>query len=796
MKFTLSWLKKFLITESTLEQIATALTDLGFEVEEIIDRSEELRSFEVARIKKTTPHPAADKLQICEVETSNGVLQIVCGASNARAGLNVVLATIGTIIPNGNFKIKESDIRGVKSFGMLCSEEELLISTSSDGIIELPKDAEIGAPFGKYFGLDDPQIHIDVTPNRGDALSVYGIARDLAAKGHGTLVPVEECKIEAQFNSNFTVKINDFESCKFFAAREIKNLKNCESPNWLKELLSNVGVGSISAVVDVTNYVSHTFGQPLHAYDRIKLAGNSLNIGVLDAQSNFAALNDKQYELVVGDLVVSDDDHVQCLAGIIGGAASACDSNTHTIILESANFSSKLVTKSGRRHNIITDSRHKFERNVDSSFALAALDIATSLIVSICGGESSNLFMQGDPKVQPRIIDFPLSFFEKITGLNIPSSVTCDILLKLGFTVETEKDSFKLTVPSWRSDITIKEDIVEEIMRVHGYDKLVPIKLPIIDNEKILPKDQRRASDVKRVLAGTGYTETVNWSFTDKNLAKLFSELKPELTLQNPISADLNYMRPSIVPSLLKAATRNFARSVKDLALFEVGPVFNGLSPEDEKTFASGIRAGYDNIKSSHHPAAREIDVFDIKSDVELVLTAAGLNLDKLQIKNGVALPYYHPTRSATIQMGNIILGFFGQIHPTILKAFYIEENVYAFELNLTNIPFRKSKLGLREEFKSSDYQGIVRDFAFTIRTDQTIGEVLGFVKNIDKKLIKSVDLFDVYTGAKLAQDSKSIAMSVNIQADDRTLSEQDISALTKLIITSVEQKFNAKLRE
>jgi len=795
MKFTLSWLKQFLETENTLDEITTALTDIGFEVEEIIDRSKELKDFEVAHILKTSPHPSADKLQICEVESAKGVLQIVCGASNARANLKVVLANVGTIIPNGNFKIKESEIRGIKSLGMLCSEEELLISDSSSGIIELSQDAEVGVSFAKYYGLDDPIIHIDVTPNRGDALSVYGIARDLAAKGLGTLKTFDIPQIKTDFNTEFSIKVEDLQACKFFAACEIKNLKNCESPDWLKKLLNNIGVGSISAIVDITNYISYTYGQPMHAYDKSKLAGNNLNIKILEDSVKFTALNIKEYELSAGDLSINDSRSVQCLAGIIGSNASACDLDTTNIILEAANFNPKLIANTGRKHNIITDSRHKFERNVDSSFAPIALNIAASMIVSICGGLTSQIIAQGKSEVPLKTVDFPLDFFTKLTGLEVQSQIISDILLSLGFKVDFSKDIFKLTVPSWRPDIEIKEDIAEEIMRIYGYDKLPSVKLPEVNIEKILSKEQRRISDIKRILAATGFIETVNWSFVDRNLAKLFSNVKSELTLQNPISLDLNYMRPSIILSLLKIASKNFARSVKDLSLFEVGPVFDSVSPEDEKTFASGIRAGYDNQKSSHAPTLREIDVFDIKADVESVLNSCGLGLDRLQIRSNAAPSYYHPTRSASIQMGNNVLGYFGQIHPTTLKAFDIDVNIYGFELDLTNIPYGKNKFGLRDEFKFSDFQTVVRDFAFTISVDQAVGEILSFVKNIDKKLIRAVDLFDVYTGNKVEAGSKSIAISVNIQADDRTLTESELALLSKSIITSVEQKFKARLR-
>lgn len=788
MKFTLSWLKKFLDTNASVIEIANALTNIGLEVEEIIDRSAELNGFEVAKINKIIKHPSADKLNLCEVETSNGVLQIVCGAANAKPGIKVVFAKIGTLIPNGNFKIKESEIRGAKSYGMLCSAAELMVGLDSEGIIELPESAKIGEQFLKYFGLDDPVFHINVTPNRGDALGVYGIARDLAAKGIGTLKQLEIPIIKDNFVSNFNVKISNNHACPIFLLREIKDINNKQSPEWLVHLLQNIGLGSISAMVDVTNYISYSFGQPMHAYDTSKIAGD-FTIELLDHNAKLIALNDKEYELKSGDLIIRDDKQIHCLAGIIGGKESSCREETSSILLEAACFDGVILAKAGRRLQIDTDSRYRFERNVDQSFTKVALDIATNMILSICGGEASKQVTQGEINIPARIIEFTGQYLTKITGLTLADKQIITILEKLGFTTLVKDKVISLTVPSWRQDISIKEDIVEEIMRIYGYDQLPQVELPKSNISQIISREQKRVFDLKRLMANSGYNEVVTWSFMDSKIAKLFADLKPELFLRNPISSDLNYMRPSVIPNLLKLIAKNQARSFKNLAFFEVGPVFSGCLPENEQQVLSAVRCGF-NMPKNWHVKARLIDVFDLKADLAELLSFLGLNIEKCQI-NDCSLPYYHPTRSAILQLGKNIIANFGQIHPNIF-----DQDVFAFELNLSKLPISKPKFGKKDDFFVSDFQCITRDYAFIISSDQPVGDMLSYIKNIDKKLIRSVEIFDIYTGEKIEKGTKSVAISLQIQADDRTLNETDINTLNELIISSVEQKFKAKLRE
>ncbi|HJD61760.1 MAG TPA: phenylalanine--tRNA ligase subunit beta [Rickettsia endosymbiont of Columbicola hoogstraali] len=829
MKFTLSWLKQFLDTSDSVTEIAESLTAIGLEVEEIIDKAADLQKFEVAYIVSTKPHPSADKLKICEVETKNGNLQIVCGASNARAGIKVVLANIGVEIPNGKFKIKESNIRGEKSCGMLCSEEELLLASESEGIMELPKDAVIGESFTKCYGLDDPVFAINVTPNRGDALGVYGIARDLAAKGIGTLKELEIPKVKSTFSSKIKLNIKDKEACPLFTFREIRNLKNKPSPDWLQKLLKNIGVKPISIIVDVTNYMSYSFDQPMHAYDADKLRGDvrvecamsfprrresiipnnekiteeNNNKVILDSRlrgndigdgSGFHALNDKKYLLNESDLVVKDENGVQALAGIIGGISSSCDSNTTNILLEAACFNAKMVAASGRRLQIDTDSRYRFERNIDRNFTEKALNIATDLILSICdGGEVSEIVISGEKEPAKKTLDFSVDYLEKITGIKLNIKGIEAILNKLGFVTDVKNEVIKVTPPSWRHDINILEDLVEEITRIYGYDKIESIKLPELEQDNNRLRDHKRISSFKRILASKGYDEVVTNSFMNSRDVKLFTELKDELFLLDPISVEDDYMRPTIVPNLLDIVRKNLARSIKDMAFFEVGPNFLDLN--NEATYLTAILTGSYNNKNPHS-MGRSYDIFDLKSDLETIFDYVGLSIEKCIVSNQVTPLYYHPTRSVNLALGKNLLGHFGQVHPKILKHYDIKEEVFAFELNITNLPISKAKFGKRDEFIISDYQANFRDYAFIIAYDQPVGEIISYINNFNKKLVKSVILFDIYSCDKLPEGKKSIAIRVGLQADDRTLNEDDLNSFSKDLIANIEQKFQGTLRE
>ena len=790
MKFTLSWLKQFLDTDANLDTITSTLTHIGLEVEEVIDQSKDLASFEVAEIIDTKPHPDANKLQICSVQTKSEILQIICGAPNARQGIKVVLAPIGSVIPNGDFKIKQQKIRGQDSFGMLCSADELKIGHDSDGIIELDNDATIGESFVRYAGLDDPVIHINVTPNRADALGVYGIARDLAAAKIGTLKDIETSVISENFDSSIKVK-SITQDCPLFAIRELKNIKNCESPRWLQKLLTSIGISSISAIVDITNYICFTFGQPMHAYDAQKFYGNI----VIDNNSTdieFLALDEKEYKLINNDIVVKDNKNILCLAGIIGGKSSACSSNTTNIILEAAIFGANQVAKTSQRLGINTDSKHRFERHVDPCFTLNALDLATNLIKEICGSDSTyisavNLDKLGE--INRRNINFNINFLHSYAGIHLTQETIINILTSLCYVCKSLSDQeIDITVPSFRNDVSSKEDIVEEILRIYGYDNIPEIRFAGQKFQSLLTEEQNRISSMKRILAAKGYHEVVTWSFMDSKKAKLFNKIYDELRLLNPISSDLDYMRPSIIPNLLSAAKRNINRSMKDLSLFEIGCVFK---KDQEYQFASGIRTGL-NIAKNCHETSREYDVFDIKSDISHI---CGLDISKFKINTDNVPSYYHPSRSATLMLGKNIIGYFGQIHPMILKEFDIEQNVVAFEINVMNIPFSRIKHGKRGEYIASDYQLIERDYAFIIDKEHPVGDMIQYIYNVDKSRIKSVNIFDIYEGDKIEESKKSIALSVIIQDNNKTLNQDEITKIHETIINGIEKQFGASLR-
>ncbi len=796
MKFTLSWLKKFLKTDANLTEISDGLTYIGLEVESIVDRREELKDFEIAQIINVQPHNDSNKLQICDILTEDGNLQIVCGASNAKPKIKVVLAKIGTLIPNGNFKIKESSIRGIKSFGMLCSSNELLIGADSAGIIEMPEYAKIGDSLIDYFGLNDPIFDINVTPNRGDALSIYGIARDLASKGLGSLITYETPKLKNLYKSTINIDVKNHDISKIFFMREIRNIKNIESPVWLKDLLNNIGAKSISAAVDVVNYIMYSYGQPMHVYDKDKLSSNNISVDLLDHTEKFFALNDKEYDLLNNDLVISDGKSTLAIAGIIGSKNSACDENSVNIILEAAHFAPEYIIKTGQRLLINSDSRYRFERNIDPNFILTALDLATNMILSICTGEPSEISIFNNYKKPIIEISFSSSILKELTNIELENKEIIDILVKLGFNCNYENNSvnFLCFPPSWRSDISIKEDVAEEIARIYGYDN-IPI-VPIISNvtEHNLSSEFSRILEIKNILARKSYDEVVTYSFMNSNDAKLFADFNQDLEIINPIIVDYNYMRPSILPNLLKIIKKNHARSIFDMSLFEAGPVFLSSSIREEINHIAGIRCGLHTHKNIYSDQ-RFFDIIDIKGDIEQILNFCNLTLDKCQFHEN-KLNYYHPARSTTIKLGKNILAHIGQIHPSILKYYNIECDVVAFELYIDNIPFSKMKYGKRDDFIISNFQPIFRDYAFLLDDDKEIGAILNYIRNFNKILIKSAEIFDIYKGRNIELGKKSITIKIMIQPQNNNLTDEDINNLTNDLLKNLLNKFGLQLRE
>ncbi len=797
MKFTLKWLKQFLDTNASLKEITDNLNLIGLEVDSVADPGQDLREFEVGKIKHAETHPNADNLKLCKVESSSGELEIVCGAPNAREGIKVVLAKVGTIIPTNGMKIKQSKIRGVTSNGMLCSEKELGVGTDGQDIIELPEQAKIGEEFSPYYGLDDPVIEIDLTPNRGDCLGVYGIARDLAATGIGSLKEPDYAPVNSQNSSNIKLEISNEQDSSLFIAREFKNVKNTESPQWLKNLLKNIGHEPISALVDITNYIVFSYGRPLHVYDADKISGNKLIIDRATKGEKFTGLDDNNYELAGGEIVVRDETQLQALGGIIGAKDSGCSFASKNIILEAALFDPISVAKTGRYHMIDTDSRYRFERGVDANFTNTGAEIASRMIQDICGGEPCEYVISGQTSWPEREIEFDINTLGQKAGQQIGKEKISTILNGLGFGVsEKSENTLQLQIPSWRNDISIKEDIVEEITRIYGYNNLVLKTLPQPTSREVhrlISTKQDKIQTSSRLMALLGYNEVVSWSFMDRQLAENFTEISEDLKLVNPIAGNLDYMRPSIIPNLLNMAKLNLSRSLTDFALFEIGPTFKGLKPEEEITKLEAIRLGKISRKNIHE-AARDVDIYDIKADLERLCYEIKIPFNSLRYSFDAA-SYYHPTKSARLLLGKNEIATFGEIHPKILKQFDITETVVALEVNYESLPNKPSKTTSKGEYKASKYQKVSRDFAFLVPEDKPVAELTNIISKIDKQLIRNIEVFDIYKGDKIDSGYKSVALNVEIQADDHTLQESELTDLSNRIIEDA-KKIGSILRD
>lgn len=785
MKFSLSLLKRFLQTDASLETIGETLTAIGLEIESITDVSATLAPFVVAEILEATPHPDADKLRVCKVRAAQGELQIVCGAPNARAGIKVALANVGAIIPNGNFAIKASKIRGVESNGMLCSADELNLGGDSTGIIELPLTATIGDGIVEVLGLNDPVLDVNITANRGDCMGVYGIARDLAAAGLGTLKPLCVPAISAQGACPMTVTIEDTEGCPAFIGRVIRGVKNGESPEWLKRTLTAAGMRPISALVDITNYFLLAFARPLHVYDLAKLQGN---IKVRNAREGetLAALNEKTYTLTPSDCVIADEKSVLGLGGIMGGSATGVTENTTDILLEVALFSRTRMALTGRGHQIDSDARARFERGVDPEFLAVADARATELILELCGGIASEPRLAGAIPSNTHRIVFDAAAVNALGGTNIPTANMQKRLHTLGFSV----DGAEVISPSWRHDISIPADIAEEILRLERYDAIAPVSLPKspLLSRPALASAQRLRAQAKRSLAARGLNEAVSFSFISEAEAEAFGGQIAALKLQNPISSELSVMRPSLLAGLLAAASRNQARGVKELNLFEIGACFAGLAPDAQPFHAAAIRMG---APTSWHPTC-EASIYDAKADLAAVLEVYGIDMESCQTTREVPA-WYHPGRSARISRGpKQVLGTFGELHPALLKNLGIEGRVVAFESNLDALPLPKATKS--QALQVSDFQAVQRDFAFVLPATTPASELLKAVRQAEKKLLRDVSIFDVYAGKGVAEGYVSIALTVTLQADDRTLTDAEIEAASSAIILGA-QKIDAALR-
>lgn len=790
MKFTLSWLKKFLNTDASIEEITNQLTKNGLEVEEVINQYDMYKDFIVAEIISASPHPEADKLRICQVNNGKETLQIVCGAPNARAGIKVVLAPIGSEIPSNGLKIKESKIRNVLSCGMMCSSRELDLGNEHDGIIELDESYVVGSSFATSYGLNEVFIEISITPNRGDCLGVYGIARDLAASGIGTLKPLEFNKQQGGFTSPIKVDLNS-SNCHKYIGRYFKNIKNSPSPKWLQDCLRSIGVNPISALVDITNYFTFCFGRPLHVFDADLIS----KINVRDAVDGekFEALNNKTYTLKGSELVMADDNQILALGGIIGGTSSGVSSESKNIFLEIGLFDADSVAKTSRMHHIDSDAKFRFERKVDPEFMETALDMASQMIIDLCGGTFSTPVIIDNYNYTATNIEFHLNELEKQIGISYDKSHVKNILLSLGFKVEDKGEMLNLKVPSWRPDIIAKEDVIEEIARIDGYDNIPSIPLPNRENNALDAK-QRILYRISRFAASLGLNELVTWSFMNSVKASNFSKLKDELHLKNPISSELDYMRPSILPNLLEAAEKNQNRGINDLKLFELGSIFQGTKPDQQILTITGLRTGMNQIRNLYG-GSRAVDAMDAKSDIFAIINELGLSPNNLRYITDDLPKYYHPGRSAKLALGKTIVGNFGELHPKIIKSYGLHGNAVGFELFLDNIPLAKAKFGRKGALETSDYQMVERDFAFIVDQDVLSETIIKAASQSDKKLIKNINIFDIYSGKGIEENKKSIAFSVSIQAMEHTLNEQEIDELCKKITDSVIKSTGGELR-
>jgi phenylalanyl-tRNA synthetase beta chain len=812
MKFTLSWLKEHLDTDEPLEALADKLTMIGLEVESIEDKAKALAPFSIARVISAEQHPNADRLRVCMVDTGDGgaPVQVVCGAPNARAGLVSVFSAPGTFIPGKNITLGVGTIRGVESRGMLCSAAELQLSEDHDGIMELPADAPVGKGYAEWASLGDPVLEINLTPNRQDCAGVHGIARDLSAADMGKFKDPAIKPIKGEFPCPVRVTVEDASLCPGFALRLVRGVKNGPSPEWLQKRLTSIGLRPINALVDITNFMTYDRARPLHVFDAAKVKGNLTVRRARDGET-LQALDGRTYTLDSGVCVIADDHGVESLAGIMGGEASGCDESTTDVLIESALWNEINIARSGRKLGINSDARYRFERGVDPAFMVPGLEMATRLVMDLCGGSPSQNLVVGNAFGEDRVIDFPLHEVKRLAAIDVPLVEMKRILGHLGFMVAGSGPVVKVAVPSWRTDVHGKADIVEEIVRIVGVDKvpMTPFERGESPRKPILSQIQLRTRRAKRALAVRGMVEAVTWSFIAKPLAELFDRDPPaqaqanrrghaELSLANPIAADMSDMRPSLLPGLVTAVQANIDRGFSDLALFEVGQVFVSDAPEGELIAAAGIRHGFASSKGMgrHWSGSALTDALDAKADALAVLAAAGAPMQALQIVPG-GPDWLHPGRSGTIQIGpQNVLGTFGELHPRALEQFKADGPLIAFEVILDRIPDARARpTRAKPMLELSPFQPVSRDFAFIVDRSVKAGDIVRAAQGADPKLITDVTVFDVYEGKGIDTAKKSIAIAVTLQPREKTLTDQEIEAVAAKIVAEVTKKTGGVLR-
>ncbi|OPZ00803.1 phenylalanine--tRNA ligase subunit beta [Bradyrhizobium sacchari] len=801
MKFTLSWLKDHLETDEPLEKLADKLTMIGLEVENIEDKAKALKPFTIAKVISAEQHPNADRLRVCMVDTGDGgaPVQVVCGAPNARAGLVSVFSPPGTYIPGKDITLGVGTIRGVESRGMLCSAAELQISNDHDGIMELPADAPIGAGYAEWAALGDPVVEINLTPNRQDCTGVHGIARDLAAADMGKFKDPTIKPVKGEFPCPVKVTVEDATLCPGFALRLVRGVKNAPSPEWLQKRLTAIGLRPINALVDITNFMTYDRARPLHVFDAKKVKGNLVVRRAREGET-LLALDGRTYNLDPAICVIADEHGVESLAGIMGGEASGCDENTTDVLIESALWNEINIAQTGRKLGINSDARYRFERGVDPAFMVPGLELATKLVMEMCGGTPSENVVVGKAFGDDRVIDFPVTEVKRLSGIEVPQVEMKRILTHLGFMMAGPGPVVKVAVPSWRSDVHGKADIVEEIVRVFGVDKvpMTPFERGEDARKPVLTPLQLRTRRARRALASRGMVEAVTWSFIAKPAAELFGGGQRGLEVANPIASDLSDMRPTLLAGLIAAAQANANRGASDVALFEVGQVFKGDRPQDQFMAASGVRRGFASTEGlgRHWTGSAQADVFDAKADALAVLAAAGAPMQALQIVSG-GPGWLHPGRSGTIQIGpQNVLGYFGEVHPRALEALGADGPLMVFEVILDRIPEAKKKpTRAKPVIELSAFQPVTRDFAFIVDRSVKAADIVRAAQGVDKKLITGVNVFDVYEGKGIDDGKKSIAVAVTLQPREKTLTDQEIEAVAAKIVAEVTKKTGGTLR-
>ncbi len=800
MKFTLNWLKEYLDTDKELDEILHWLTMVGLEVENVEDRAKLLKEFVVGHVLEAKQHPDADRLQVLQVDNGREILEVVCGAPNARTGIKGVFAGNGSYIPGIDVTLKTTKIRGVMSNGMMLSEREIGFSDDHESIIEVAEDAEVGSPAAEALGMTDSVIDIAITPNRGDCLGIFGVARDLAAAGVGTLKPLVVPAVKGSIKSPVTVSL-DFDddhkdACPMFVGRYFKGVNNGESPQWLKDKLLAIGLRPISALVDITNYSTIALNRPLHVFDADKIKGN-IHVRMANDGEKMLALDGKEYELDGEMTVIADDQDAEALAGVMGGERTGVSETTINVMLEAAYFNPVRTAMTGRKLNLQSDARFRFERGVDPAFLIDGTEIASQLILDLCGGEASEIITAGSEPEWRRNYFLRDTRVEQLGGVEVTPERIRKILESLGFEVTKADGGWNIITPSWRYDVAGEADLVEEVLRINGFDEIPIVPL---ERETVLPHGainmiQDRRSRVRRTLATRGMTEAVTFSFLPADQADLFGGVPESIHLVNPISTDFAIMRPSILPNLIAAAGRNADRGISDVALFEVGPQYAGENPEDEAIVTAGLRVGSATPRN-WAGGARDVDVFDVKADVLAALEQIGGSAVNAQVQQG-GPSWYHLGRSGTVQLGpKSVLAHFGEIHPTILKTMDVDGPIVGFEIYLDNAPLPKAGKGTaRSKLDLHELQAVERDFAFIVEDKVSAENLVRAASSADKKLISNVAVFDVFTGGNLDTHQMSIGLTVTLQPTEATLTDAEIEAVSDKIVTNVAKHTGGILR-